>query len=156
MNAKFIIGLVLAIFFSLSMNAMEHEHKKGLVFENSWIRLAPPVAENSAGYFTVTNHAKETIKITSVESTVAKHTALHDMLIVDGAMAMEHIPELVLKAGESVEFRPGGKHLMLIGLVEPLKLDQKVEVTFVLSNGTKQALTMVVKRAAMKKMMKHH
>ena len=114
------------------------------------------MAENSAGYFTVANHAKETIKITSVETTVAKHNGLHDMVIVDGAMAMEHMPELVLKAGESIEFRPGGKHLMLIGLVEPLKLDQKVEVIFTLSNGTKQALTMVVKRAAMKKKMKHH
>ena len=95
--------------------------------------------------------------VRAAKSTVAKKTEIHDMEMNNGAMRMFQIPELMIKVGESVELRPGGKHIMMMGLSEPLKEGQVVTVTLEMSDGVSVSVDMPVKRnVGMGDMMKKH
>lgn len=139
----------------LATSVFADGHNKTLTVADGWVRLTPPVVENTAGYFKLTNDTKETLTLIGAETSVAKMAEFHDMVNDNGAMSMQHIPELTLKPGESIMFRPGGKHLMFMGLKKPLKEAQMVDVTFVYKSGKKQSLTLPVKRQEMKMQHKH-
>ena len=119
---------------------------ESLQFEHSWIRLTPPVSKNSAGYFTVSNHSEQDITIKSITTSVAEKAELHNMTVIDGTMAMVHMPDFTIKAHQTIQFKPAGKHMMLMGLKKPLKSDQAIEVSFLLSDETRQSVTFTVKR----------
>ncbi|MEL0068260.1 MAG: copper chaperone PCu(A)C [Gammaproteobacteria bacterium] len=119
---------------------------ESLQFEHSWIRLTPPVSKNSAGYFTVSNHSEQDITIKSITTSVAEKAELHNMTVVDGTMAMVHMPDFTIKAHQTIQFKPAGKHMMLMGLKKPLKSDQAIEVSFLLSDDTRQSVTFTVRR----------
>jgi copper(I)-binding protein len=60
-------------------------------------------------------------------------------------MRMVHQPEgYPIEAGGSVELKPGGKHVMLINLVEQLETGNEIELTINFSNGESQTLTVPV------------
>lgn len=121
---------------------------ESLQFEQSWIRLTPPVSKNSAGYFTVSNHSGQDITIKSITTSVAEKAELHNMTVIDGTMAMVHMPVFTIKAHQTIQFKPAGKHMMLMGLKKPLKGDQAIEVSFLLSDETRQSVTFTVRRNA--------
>ncbi len=68
------------------------------------------------------------------------------MTVIDGTMAMVHMPVFTIKAHQTIQFKPAGKHMMLMGLKNPLKGDQAVEVSFLLSDETRQSVTFTVRR----------
>ena len=68
------------------------------------------------------------------------------MTVIDGAMAMVHMPDFTIKAHQTIQFKPAGKHMMLMGLKNPLKSDQAVEVRFLLSDETEQTVTFTARR----------
>ncbi len=53
-----------------------------------------------------------------------------DMEGMDPAMTMQELTDgLALNAGETVTFEPGGYHVMLLDLVEPLEVGDEIELT---------------------------
>ena len=70
------------------------------------------------------------------------------MTVIDGAMAMVHMSDFTIKAHQTIQFKPAGKHMMLMGLKKPLKGDQAIEVSFLLSDETRQSVTFTVRRNA--------
>ena len=148
-----IFSVLLMTIALLSTPVVADKHNT-LTVTGGWVRLTPPVAENTAGYFKLTNDTKEALTLIGAETQVAKKAELHDMVNDNGAMSMQHIPELTIKPGETVEFRPGGKHMMFMGLKQPLKENQMVSAALVYKSGAKQLLELTVKRQKMK--MKKH
>ena len=144
------LGLLLLIISSSALFA------ETLKFENGWARLAPPVSGMTAGYFKLTNTSKKDVTIVGAETDVSKKAEIHDMKMEKGAMSMFHLPDLLIKAGESVELRPGGKHLMIMGLNKPLKEGQQVNVTLKLADGSSHSTALPVMRKAGKSAMKDH
>lgn len=69
-------------------------------------------------------------KITAATSPAAKTVEIHEMSMKDNVMRMDRLPELKLPAGKVVELKPGGYHVMLMGLVGPLKAGERVPITF--------------------------
>ena len=122
-----------------------------LNIEDAWIRLTPPVSKNTAGYFKLINNTSSDVIIVSAESDAAKKAEIHDMKMVDGRMGMVHIPKLTIKAGDTIELKPGGKHLMLMGLNNPVKDGQLIDVTLNYSDGNSQLVTIPVKRQTTKR-----
>lgn len=88
----------------------------GIDLENAWVRAMPPFQPNSAGYLTVVNRRETAIAIIGASSSVAGKTELHTTRMVDGLMRMEKLEGLAVAPGERSELKPGGNHLMLIGL----------------------------------------
>ena len=95
---------------------------------DAWSRETPPVARNGVVYFHLHGGAADD-ELLGAESPVAAVTEIHEMKHEDGVMQMRRVLSLPVKAGSGTEFAPGGLHLMLINLTQPLAAGAKVPFT---------------------------
>ena len=79
-----------------------------------WIRQAPPGINVLAGYLTLQNLTGKPLDLKSITSPDFAATEMHRSFVKDGQEQMEPVPTLTLPAHGSVEFKPGGYHVMLI------------------------------------------
>jgi hypothetical protein len=79
------------------------------------LQLARPLpgTRMSAGYLTLTNNSDQPISITRVHSAQLESVEMHESVLEDGVSRMYKLKEVAILPGHSVNFRPGGKHLML-------------------------------------------
>lgn len=77
-------------------------------------------------------------KLVSASSPVAGVVEIHEMTMDGNVMKMRAIPGLDLPAGKAVELKPGGYHVMLMDLKQPLKAGETVPVTLVVESGGKR------------------
>lgn len=87
-----------------------------ITVDNAWIRAMPPTQSSTAGYLTVHNRGEGAVEIVAASSQPLANVEMHNSIEVNGLMSMERIHKLNLAAGTKVEFTPGGKHLMIMGL----------------------------------------
>lgn len=73
-----------------------------------------PGMQMSAGYLTLSNNTADTITIDRVVSPQFESVAMHESVLEDGVARMYPLDTVAIPAGESLQFRPGGKHLMLM------------------------------------------
>jgi copper(I)-binding protein len=78
------------------------------------IRPPMPGMQMSAGYLTLQNNSSEDITIDRVTSPQFGQVEMHETVVEDGIAKMSALGPLVLPAGATVAFKPGGKHLMLM------------------------------------------
>ncbi len=126
-----IVVFVLALLFASAHAVMAHEFKVGdLEIGHPWSRAVPAGASVAGGYLTVTNHGSSPDKLLSVSSDVSAKAELHEMAVKDGVMTMRPVEGgLEIPAGGKVELKPGGYHLMFMGLKELPKQGQKFPAT---------------------------
>lgn len=93
-------------------------------------RPSPMMQGNGAAYMTVLNGLDTPVQLVSAASSVAETVELHETVDDSGVMRMVPQPDgFEIPAGGSVELKPGGKHVMLIGLLQPLEPGQEIEIT---------------------------
>ena len=92
-----------------------------------WTRATAPSAPAAGAFMTLTADAD--MRLVGAESAASKVVELHTMKIDNGVMIMRQVLEIPLPKGKAVELKPGGLHIMLIGLNAPLKSGEKVEMT---------------------------
>lgn len=96
----------------------------------AWVRLLPPTQPNTAAYMTLRNLTDADLQIVAAESPVARVAELHDHVQdAAGVMRMRQVEAIRIPAHGEVELKPGGLHVMLIDLIEPLEEGQVVPVT---------------------------
>ncbi len=100
-----------------------------ILIEEPWARPAPSAGGVSAAYFRITNTGSLTEFLVAAETPVAGTVELHTH-IMDGDVArMRMVPRVELVPGETVEFRPGGLHVMLMDLKGPLPEGEEFMLT---------------------------
>lgn len=105
------------------------------------VRAAPLEGGNTAGFMTVLNGLDKPVRLTSVTGEFAAAVELHETINDNGIMKMEPRPDgFEIPAGGSVELAPGGKHVMIMGLVKPLAAGDTVDLTLNFDNGEQIAL----------------
>ncbi len=107
----------------------------------AWARAAAAGGQ-SAAYFTLSNPTGSADALISATSPVAGMATVHETS-VDGAgtAAMKPVGRVELPAGDTVEFKPGSYHVMLMGLTKDLAAGQTIELDLVFEH----AGTVVVK-----------
>ncbi|NVJ53280.1 MAG: copper chaperone PCu(A)C [Campylobacteraceae bacterium] len=113
--------------------------------KNSYVRATPPGLPNSAAFMTVVNNTDKDVAIVKASSTVSKVVELHTHDMKDGVMKMYQVPKIDVASKSETVLKPGGFHIMLIGLYNPLKVGENVELTLELSNGETKTITAPVK-----------
>jgi periplasmic copper chaperone A len=89
-----------------------------------WARATPGAVKNSAAFMTLSS--KDTAdKLIGVSGDVAREIQIHTMITEAGVMKMREIKSLDIPANGKTELKPGGLHIMLIGLKDGLKDGQK-------------------------------
>ena len=96
---------------------------------DAWARARIPDARAGGAYVTLTNTGAAPDALIAAASPVADVVEIHTHRHVDGVMRMEQVEEIPLPAGETVTLQPGGLHIMLIGLREPLAEGKHFPVT---------------------------
>jgi copper(I)-binding protein len=93
---------------------------EGLTIDKAWSLPLPPVSKNGAAYFSIKNHGPAD-KLLSASSDIAEQVEMHIIVHSEGQMKMQQLESVEVPMHGSVNFEPGGMHIMLVGLKEPLK-----------------------------------
>ena len=142
--------------------ADEHDHSKhqhgnadvagtataaSLKIEDAWTRATAEGAKVAAGYLTLRNGGAGADTLVSVSTPAAERGEIHDMSMTDdGVMKMRHLAEgLEIPAGGTAELKPGGMHIMFLGLKQPLVEGGTLEVTLTFKSGTVTTVTLPVR-----------
>ena len=93
-------------------------------------RATLPNAPVGGGFMTITNNGAEDDRLVSASSDAAAEVQLHEMAMDGDVMKMRRLADgIVIPAGETVELKPGGLHVMFIGLAAPFVEGETVTVT---------------------------
>ena len=120
MNTRHLLtGLALA---TLAWSASAHDYKAGeIAIGHPWARPTVPGQAGGGGFLTLENKGAAD-RLLSAKSDVAKSTELHEMKMEGDVMKMREVGAIDLPAGQTVALKPGGYHVMFMGLKAPLKV----------------------------------
>jgi hypothetical protein len=105
-----------------------------LVAQNAWVR-ATPGADIAAAYLTLRNVGTTAVTVTGVESPIAAHAMIHETKVEGGQSKMRPHEQLLVAPGATVKLEPGGLHVMLHDLKQPLTVGQTVPLVIRLAGG---------------------
>ncbi|MCU0839063.1 MAG: copper chaperone PCu(A)C [Rhodospirillales bacterium] len=92
-----------------------------LKIEHPWARATAGAAANGAAYMVISTSGNEADQLIGATSPVAATVELHTHVMEGDVMRMRPVKAIEVNAGEPAVLKPGGLHVMLIGLRAPLK-----------------------------------
>lgn len=124
-----------------------------VIVTNATVRLLPPGVPNTAAYFSIQNHTdKSQILIGASADFVAK-AEIHNHIMLNDMMSMQQQSEVIIQPRDTVQFAPGGLHIMLFGLKQPLREGQSVTINLLTKDG---GSILVTANVAQPSVHKHH
>lgn len=148
----FAVGLCALILSALALSACGGDDKTSApVVSDAWARVTAPSQDKGAIYMTIESPAADKLVAASVPTSVAGRTELHETVatgsesssmdggemkedemkdgeMAGGAMEMRQVDGIAIPAGQPVQLKPGGYHIMLFDLAEPIVAGQKIQV----------------------------
>ncbi|MEP6657878.1 MAG: copper chaperone PCu(A)C [Betaproteobacteria bacterium] len=110
---------------------------------DAWVRGTVAGQQATGAFMTLTATAPATL--VRVDTPVAKVAAVHEMGMADGVMKMRAMPRLTLQPGKAVDLKPGGYHVMLMEIAQPLRAGETVPLTLVFEDASGKKSTVDVK-----------
>ena len=110
----------------------------GVVATGAWARTSPASAEAGAAYMTLTNTSASDVELVgaAVPSSVAATAEVHETSMAEGGMmSMKQVASVTVPANGSVELAPGGFHIMILQLAEPLVAGEDIPITLSFAEG---------------------
>jgi copper(I)-binding protein len=107
---------------------------------------AAAAVTTSAVYFTLRNAGGRSDTLRAASTDVANAIEIHESRVDDGVMRMRQLQSVEVPAGESVTFRPGGLHVMLIGLTRDLAVGDAFTLTLDLSQSGERSIRVTVRQ----------
>lgn len=123
----------LALLFALCGLLAGTAHAMEIVVADAWTRASAPGQTVAGVYFIVQSDVDAAL--VGAETTAADVSELHFMSMEDGVMRMRAVPRVALPAGTKVRFKPGGYHVMLFDLQQPLEPGDEITVFLVIEGG---------------------
>jgi copper(I)-binding protein len=117
----------------LAVPAGALDYKLGaLEIGQPWTRATPPTAPSGGGFLTITNTGTTPDRLIAVKSPAADKVEVHEMKMDGNVMRMRELDKgIEIPPGGTVELKPGGFHIMFMGLKAPFAKDTKVPATLV-------------------------
>jgi periplasmic copper chaperone A len=113
-----------------------------LVITQAWSRATPGGAKVAGGYLTIENKGTSADRLIGGSGDVAAKIEVHEMAANNGVMTMRPLDKgLAIEPGQTVKLAPGGYHLMMFDLKEPLKQGEKVPITLEFEKAGKVKLS---------------
>jgi periplasmic copper chaperone A len=121
-------------------------HAQSVTVSAPWVR-ATAAEQKATGAFMQLKSATP-VRLVEVRSAVAGVVELHEMAMEGDMMRMRAVSGLDLPAGKAVDLKPGGYHVMLMDLKQPIKAGDTVPLTLVIETADKRRSTVEVKALA--------
>jgi copper(I)-binding protein len=110
---------------------------------DAWVRGVVPGQMATGAFMRLT--ATTDVTLVAAASPIAKVVEVHEMKMDGGVMRMGAVDRLPLPAGRPVELKPGGYHVMLMGLTGTLKDGDTVPLTLTVVDGAGKAQQVAVR-----------
>ena len=127
--------------FKIAMYVASLTQTDDLEITGAWVRATPPNRDVTAAYLVIRNRSDRPGELLSVETPAAGYTELHTMRQVDDMMEMEKIDRLVVPAQGEAVLEPGGNHIMLFGVRNPLAEGEEVTLTLRFGDQSTRTVT---------------
>ncbi|WP_233553412.1 copper chaperone PCu(A)C [Teichococcus wenyumeiae] len=145
LNRRFLLAALGAL--SLPAAAMAHSYKAGEIdIGHPWSRAAP-AGVTGAGYLTLTNKGSTADRLVGARAEIARAVEIHSSGMEGGVMRMRPVEAIEVAPGAEVQLAPGGLHIMLIGLKQPLVKGARVPLTLVFEKAGEVAVELAVEAA---------
>ncbi len=122
---KTVVGIALAIILGFAAPALAGD----VSAVKAWARATSPANKTGIAFVTLANLGASPDSLTGAATPVAANVEFHAHVHKDGLMKMQPQPKVELAAGQTLEFNPGGLHLMLVDLKSQLKPGQSFPLT---------------------------
>ncbi|WP_225769698.1 copper chaperone PCu(A)C [Inquilinus sp. Marseille-Q2685] len=120
-------ALVLAI--GVLSTAAAEADPGGIAVDGAWARATPKGAVTGVVYVTLANNGPNADRLLGASSPIAETIQFHSSSSESGVMKMDQLSALDLAPGETVTLKPGGIHMMMLGLTQPLREGQTFPLT---------------------------
>lgn len=117
----------------------------GIEVVDPYVPLLPPGVRTGAAYLRMRNVGERDMTLVAAFSPAADAVELHTHIDDAGVLRMRQVREIVVPAGSEVAFKPGGYHVMLIGLPLPLLAGDKVAITLQFADGSTRSIEALVR-----------
>jgi len=107
-----------------------------------WTRATAPGQKVAGVYFDI--ESKKGAKLVGAQTSLTDRAEIHEMSMDDGVMRMRQVESVDLPAGTSVKFKPGGYHVMLLDLKQPLKAGSKFALTLLVEDENQEVTRYLV------------
>ncbi len=137
-----------SIFISVNINVAQATNLSqsnkisDIIITDAWVRAVAPGQTIGAAYMTL--NSTKNMALINVESTAARNVEIHSMSMTNGVMKMRMLNKLNLTANIPYKLAPGGFHLMLFNLKQPLLAGRKVAFILHFKDSANKDLTVKV------------
>jgi len=125
------IRSVLAATALLGLTASWPAFAGELAVTGAWARSTVPGMSMGAVYLVIDNGSTKSDRLLRLSTPVASRAEVHRTEVLDGIVRMREVAVLHVAAGERIEFKPGGHHVMLTGIRQPLVGGQAFDLELV-------------------------
>jgi len=120
---------LLILFAGLLWAAMASAADPAIKIDKAWARATMQPGATGVVFLTLSNSGPAADRLVGVSSPVAAEAGLHIMVMEGTVMQMRPVDALDVKPGDSIQFKPGGLHIMLTNLKQALKQGEHFPLT---------------------------
>ncbi len=113
---------------------------------DAWSRPTAGRTPNGAAYLTIINHGQSADRLVSAQSPASAKVELHTIVTQGSVMKMRPVPAIDIEPGKTVELKPGGYHVMLLGLKSPLAAGKTIPLTVTFEKAGTATIEVSVQR----------
>jgi copper(I)-binding protein len=141
--------LLLAAILAGMLGTVHAQAAKDVKVLDAWVRTSVPGASVSAAYMHI--KSKTALKLVKAESPLAGMTEIHQMSMKDGVMSMGEVAGIDIPPNKLVDLKPGGLHIMLMQLKQPIQKGTEVPITLTFEDASKKRQVLEIKAKAQEK-----
>ncbi len=131
MRIRYVVMAAVAA-FGLAGSAMAEDFRLGdLTVSQPWARASAGKAKAGAAYVAIANHGDAVDRLVKIATPVAKKAEIHTHTMDGGIMKMRRVMAIEVNPGAPTVFKPGGLHIMLMGLTRPLRQGERFPMSLV-------------------------
>lgn len=128
MTWKMMVGSCALILGAFSAAHAADARLGSISIQHPYARATAPGQPTGGAYVRLVNDGAPD-RLMSATAAVARSVELHEMKLENDVMRMRQVDAIALPAGQSVELKPGGLHIMLVGLKAPLAAGETFPLT---------------------------
>jgi copper(I)-binding protein len=114
-----------------------------ITVNDAWVRGTVPGQSTTGAFMTITS--SDNAKLVGAKSGLAAMAEIHTTTLKGGVNEMRPAPFVRLPAGKPVQLKPGGHHLMLMGIGKAFAAGDKVPILLTFENAKGERLTMLIR-----------
>ena len=142
----YLASIVLLVLLSGDSVYAQTSAQNTIAVERPWARATPAGARNGVVYVTLINNGSAGDSLLSAATPVADQVQFHSATEENGVSRMREMRTVDVAPGAKVAFSPGGLHIMVVGLKQPLKEGQTFPLTLTFEKAGKIDVTVPVEK----------